>query len=99
MPLTNPRRYLQRRTVLANARQGLLQQLSVIGDGPKESNFPVQTLISDCNRYRVPINIEADIVVKVIIVSSFGCTFSNAQHPEAPSCRASDHHGVSKIEA
>lgn len=52
---------LQRRTVLADARQRFVQHLAIIGDSPKESDFQVPTFIGDGNRYRVPMNIKADV--------------------------------------
>lgn len=51
---------LQRSAVLADARQRLAQRLAVIGDGPKEPDFTISTVIGDGNRDRVPMNIKAD---------------------------------------
>jgi hypothetical protein len=38
-----------------------VQRLAVIGDGPEEPDFTVSTAIGDGNRYRVPMNIKADV--------------------------------------
>ena len=83
---------LQRRTVLADARQRLVKQPAVIDDYPEEPDLPTApssaTAIDIASRWTSrPMNF-----VEMVIVSSFRYTILNAQHPEIPSLGASSHH-------